>query len=71
MGYLKSMYFSLQALLIRGLSKNVKINKPMMTNRQKVLSAIVRSSGVVINVCNMVKNIRNITTQTAKGKKLH
>ena len=42
----------------------------MLTNRQKVLSALIRSSGVVVNVRNMVKNIRNITTQTVKGKEI-
>lgn len=56
-----------QSLLVRGMTKNVRINKPMLTNRQKVLSAVIRSSGAVINVRNMVKNIRNITTQTVKG----
>ena len=60
----------LQSLLVRGMAKNVKINKPMLTNRQKVLSALIRSSGVVVNVWNMVKNIRNITTQTVKGKQI-
>ena len=43
----------------------------MLTNRQKVLSAVIRSSGAVINVRNMVKNIRKITTQTVKGKKFY
>ena len=61
----------LQSLLVRGMPKNVKINKPMLTNRQKVLSALIRSSGVVLNVRNLVKNIRNITTQTVKGKNLY
>ena len=58
-----------QSLLVRGITKNVKINRPMLTNRQKVLSAVIRSSGAVINVRNMVKNICKITTQTVKGKK--
>ena len=58
-----------QSLLVRGITKNVKINSPMLTNRQKVLSAVIRSSGAVINVRNMVKNIWKITTQTVKGKK--
>ena len=57
-----------QSLLVRGITKNVKINRPMLTNRQKVLSAVIRSSGAVINACNMVKNICKITTQTVKGK---
>ena len=61
----------LQSLLVRGMTKNVKINKPMLTNRQKVLSALIRSSGVVVNVWNMVKKIRNITTQTVKGKQIY
>ena len=60
----------LQSLLVRGMPKNVKINKPMLTNRQKVLSTLIRSSGVVVNVRNMVKNIRNITMQTVKGKQI-
>ena len=63
--------FHFQSLLVRGMTKNVKINKPMLTNRQKVLSGIIRSFGVVINVRNMVKNIRNITTQTVKGQKIY
>ena len=41
----------------------------MFTNRQKVLHAIIQSPGIVVNVRNMVKNIRKITTQTAKGLK--
>ena len=57
-----------QSLLVRGITKNVKINWPMLTNRQKVLSAVIRSSGAVINVRNMVKNICKITMQTVKGK---
>ena len=40
----------------------------MLTYRQKVLSAVMRSSGAVINVRNMVKNIRKIITQTVKGQ---
>ena len=39
----------------------------MFTNRQKVLHAIIRSPGIVVNIQNMVKNIRKITMQTAKG----
>ena len=58
-----------QSLLAQGITKNVKINRPMLNNRQKVLSAVIQSSGAVINVRNMVKNIRKITTQTVKGKK--
>ena len=34
-----------QSLLVRGMTKNVRINKPMLTNGQKVLSAVIRSSG--------------------------
>ena len=51
--------------------KNVKIARPMMTNRQKVLQAVIKSPGVVVNVRHMVKNIRKITTQTAKGYYFH
>lgn len=40
----------------------------MLTNRQKVIMAIIRTPGIVVNVRHMVKNIRKITTQTAKGK---
>ena len=53
--------------LVRHVMKNVKIARPMMTNRQKVLQAVIKSPGVVVNVRHMVKNIRKITTQTAKG----
>ena len=49
------------------MAKNVKISRPMMTNKQKVLQAVIRTPGVVVNVRTMVKNIRKITTQTAKG----
>ena len=53
--------------LVRHVTKNVKISCPMMTNRQKVLQAIIRWPGIVVNVHHMVKNIRKIMTQTAKG----
>ena len=56
----------LQSLLVQGMPKNVKINKPMLTNRQKVLSALIRSSGVVVNVRNMVKNMQYYN-QMVKG----
>ena len=52
---------------MRHVTKNVKIACPMMTNRQKVLQAVIKSPGVVVNVRHMVKNIRKITTQTVKG----
>ena len=58
-----------QSLLVRGITKNVKINRPILTYRQKVLSAVIRSSYAEINVRNMVKDIRKITMQTVKGKK--
>ena len=69
MYYLKMKYLMqyFQSLLARGVSKCIKVNKPMFTNRQKVLHAIIRSPGIVVNVQNMVKNIRKIMTQTAKG----
>ena len=51
--------------------KNAKITCPMMTNRQKVLQVAIKSPGVVVNVRHMVKNIRKITTQTAKGCYYH
>ena len=51
--------------------KNVKITHPMMTNHQKVLQVVIKSPGVVVNVRHMVKNIRKITTQTAKDYYFH
>ena len=64
---IKYIILYLQSLLARGVSKCIKVNKPMFTNRQKVLHTIIRSPGIVVNVRNVVKNIRKITTQTAKG----
>ena len=54
--------------LIWHVAKSVRITRPMMTNRQKVLQAIICSPGMVVNIRHMVKNIRKITTQTAKGQ---
>ena len=64
---IKLIFLFPQSLLVRGIGKSVHINKPMLTNRQRVISALIRSTGSVVNVCGMVKNIRRITTQTAKG----
>ena len=57
MYYLRMKYLNeyFQSLLGRGVSKCVKVNKPMFTNRQKVLHAIIRSPGMVVNMRNMVK----------------
>ena len=54
--------------LVQHVAKSVHITQPMMTNRQKVLQAIIRSPGMVVNIRHMVKNIWKITTQTAKGE---
>ena len=61
------MYNMLQSLVWH-VTKNVRIMQPMMTNRQMVLQVIIRSPGIVVNIRHMVKNIRKITTQTAKGE---
>ena len=52
MYYLRMKYLMqyFQSLLARGVSKCIKVNKPMFTNRQKVLHAIIRSPGIVVNV---------------------
>ena len=54
--------------LVWHVTKSVCITRPMMTNRQKVLQAIIHSPGMVVNIRHMVKNIQKITTQTAKGE---
>ena len=54
--------------LVQHVAKSVCITRLMMTNRQKVLQAIIHSPGMVVNIRHMVKNIRKITTQTAKGE---
>ena len=48
--------------LVQHVTKSVRITQPMMTNRQKVLQAIIHSPGMVVNIRHMVKNIRKITT---------
>ena len=54
--------------LVWHVAKSVCITQLMMTNRQKVLQAIICSPGMVVNIRHMVKNIQKITTQTAKGE---
>ena len=39
-----------------------------MTNRQKVLQAVIKSLGIVVNIRHMVKKIRKNHDTNSKGK---
>ena len=45
----------------------VSIAKPKLPVRVKVIQALIRSNGVVVNVCTIVKNIRDKATEVIKG----
>ena len=49
-------------------SLNTSISKPKVSDRNKVVHAIIKSSGAVVNVRTLAKNIRNMTTEMVKGK---
>ena len=56
------IFYFLQAILLHGNTSNMTIMKPALTNRQKIIQAIIRYSGIVVNVRTMVKNICQMTT---------
>ena len=47
---------------------NTSISRPKATNRSKVVHALIKSSGPVANVKQLVKNIHTMVTELVKGK---
>ena len=60
-------YYLFQALLDKIPSSGLVIGKPKLTTTQCVVFGIIRSSGIVVNVCNIAKNIRDKSTDLMKG----
>ena len=61
------IYFFTKALLQNSLNTPLSISKPKLPIRTKVVQAIIRSSGRVVNVRTLVKNIRDKATEIIKG----
>ena len=57
-----------QALLNDSSSCNLVISKPKYSYRQKVVHAVIRSVGMCVRVCVLVKNITGMTTPVVKSK---
>ena len=63
-------YFSynlFQAVLDKIPSSGLVIGKPKLTTSQHVVHGIIRSSGIVVNVRNIAKNIRDKSKDLIKG----
>ena len=59
--------FYKQALLQNSLNTSFTIGRPKLPIRTKVVQAIICSSGKVVNVRTLVKNIREKATEIIKG----
>ena len=55
------------ALLHPSSGLTYSIGKPKLPVRVKVIQALIRSAGKVVNVCTIVKNIRDKATEIIKG----
>ena len=49
-------------------SLNISISKPKVSDRNNVVHTIMKSSGAVVNVRTLAKNIRSMATEMVKGK---
>ena len=54
-------------LLGDGKGQTYTLGKPKLPVRVKVIQSLIRTSGKVVNVCTIVKNIRDRTTEIIKG----
>ena len=54
-------------MLQNNLNTSLTIGRPKLPIRTKVIQAIIRSSGKVVNVRTLVKNIRDKATEIIKG----
>ena len=61
------IYLFTKALLQNSLNTPLNISKPKLPIRTKVVQAIIRSSGRVVNVRTLVKNIWDKATEIIKG----
>ena len=55
------------ALLHPSSGPTYSIGKPKLPVRVKVIQALIRSASKVVNVCTIVKNIRDTATEIIKG----
>ena len=62
--------FYSQALLQNSLNNSFTIGRPKLPIRTKVVQAIIQSSGKVVNVRTLVKNICDKATEIIKGSYL-
>ena len=60
-------YNLFQAVLDKIPPSGLVIGKPKLTTTQHVVHGIIRSSGIVVNVRNIAKNIRDKSTDLIKG----
>ena len=60
-------YYLFQAVLDKIPSSGLVIGKPKLTATQHVVHGIIRSSGIVVNVRNIAKNIRDKSMELIKG----
>ena len=54
-------------LLGDGKGQTYTSGKPKLPVRVKVIQSLIRTSGKVVNVCTIVKNIRDRATEIIKG----
>ena len=54
-------------LLGDGKGQRYTSGKPKLPVRVKVIQSLIRTSGKVVNVCTIVKNIRDRATEIIKG----
>ena len=54
-------------MLQNNLNTSLTIGRPKLPIRTKVIQAIIRSSGKVVNVRTLVKNIQDKATEIIKG----
>ena len=48
-----------------------KLSKPKVTDKSRVVSAIIRSSGQCVQLRMLTNNIKSMTTKLVKGKKIY
>ena len=52
-------------------STETKLSKPKVTDKSRVVSAIIRSSGPCVQLRMLTKSIKSMTKKLVKGKKIY
>ena len=65
-----AIYLCFQAVFPKTGSTEIKLSKPKVTDKSRVVSATIRSSGPCVQLRMLTKNIKSITTDLVKGKKI-